>query len=742
MPAKEAWGLDIGQSAIRLVKMHRGRGNVKITDYAVRPIETYPDDPDYEEKVQEILFDVADEYSIGGKPVVVSLSGFSTLFRDFPLPSISASKLDEIVSYEAKQQIPYPLEEVLWDYHQYRADEDSPELNIALVCCRRDIVEKLLLVFEDLNLNIVAVQMGPVALANFLLYDQPPEGVSLVLDCGARSTEFLIINNNSFWQRSISVAGNDITKALMKKFNLPFNDAEDMKKKMGESKQGERVFSVVKPTFRTLAGEIQRSMGYYKSLYRGVTVEHIIAAGRSFRMPSVDQFAANEIGIAVTKIAELGYIELDDGIDEDDFNENIDSLGTAIGLALQGVGESDININLLPPEIQQKHLIKQKLPFAIAATVLIIAMTVISLIYAMERSTRWKGLNEKMESFVSSKGRVDMAKNKLRNAENKFGPAEEKNLALGKVAVNRGDMPEALSTILTKISDINKERRQQVEQSGELEKYVKRCYDEVLDPIDGNQAVKEFFEKVSDEAERKKLEDIIMKACRKRAKRITDRRRRVIIEDIDIKSVDETWYRERLDGNKLGPILTPSELNEELEKLKGNRDSDRKIADKMKKMQEIPVPVCVISVKGFSVNEQVELKDVMILKNKFLELPEVISIDFQRNTDRITNDLPVVKPKYVKEKEKEGYQDSYMSVSNTEDKKEDKIEWEIYKEPILAFNIVMKYLPMDRFNDIKTKRGELADKPIRSLVSEIDVTSGKNTERMEPGRRSYGRRGR
>ncbi|MHC4870464.1 MAG: type IV pilus assembly protein PilM [Planctomycetota bacterium] len=733
MPAKEAWGLDIGQCAIRLVKVHRSRSELTISDYAVEPIDTYPDDPDYEEKVQDKLAEVVDEYRIGKSPVVVSLSGFSTLFRDFPLPTISASKLDEIVSYEAKQQIPYPLEEVLWDYHQYQAEEDSPELNIALVCCRRDIVENLLINLEDVDLNITAIQVGPVGLANFLLYDQPPENVNLVLDCGARATEFLIINNNSFWQRSISVAGNDVSKALMKKFNLPYNDAEDLKKKMGESKQADRVFQVIKPVLRTLSGEIQRSMGYYKSLYRGVNVEGVVAAGGSFKVPGVDQFSANEIGLPVSRLSSLEYIELDDDIDEEDFNSNIEYLGTAIGLAIQGVGEAEIGINLLPPEIQKKHIIRAKLPFAIAATLLIVAATVVSMIFAMERATRWEDLNEKLEKVLSSKGTIGAAERKLKKAVEKFGPAEEKNMALGKVAVNRGDMREALSTILSKITEINNKRGEEVEASDEINVYADKFNQEVLDPLTGDQKVREFLDKISNEEEREKLYERIKKASRIKAKRITDRRRKVFVENIVIDSIEELWYREQLDGDKLGPILTQTEFDEMIEKLRNERDGEDKVNDKMKKITTKSIFLCVVKMSGFSVNESIEIKDVMKLKNIFNKLPEVIDISFERDTQRIVNNLPVIQPKYVDDAA--AVSGSTDSMSKSDDNIKDKIEWTVFEEPIQAFNMTMKYLPSRRLKEVMEMRGELADKSIRSSAAEVKPVEGKKTSPGERGSR-------
>jgi len=515
----------------------------------------------------------------------------------------------------------------------------------------------------------------------------------------------------------------------MKKFNLPYIDAEDLKKKMGESKQADRVFQVIKPVLRTLSGEIQRSMGYYKSLYRGVNVEGVIAAGGTFKIPGVDQFSANEVGLPVSRLSSLEDIELDDDIDEEDFNSNIEYLGTAIGLAIQGVGEAEIGINLLPPEIQKKHKIRAKLPFAIAATLLIVASTVVSMIFAMERATRWEDLNERLEKVLSSKGSIGAADRKLKKAVEKFGPAEEKNMALGKVAVNRGDMREALSTMLTKITEINQGRGKAVKMAKEIDKYTETFYQEVLDPLTGDQKVREFLDKISNEEEREKLFERIKKASRVKAKRIADRRRKVFVENITIDSVEELWYREQLDDDKLGPILTLTEFDEMIERLRSERDGEDKVNDKMKKMTTKSILLCVVKLSGFSVNESIEIKDVMKLKNIFNRLPEVIDITFERDTQKIINNLPVISPKYIDDVSVVA--GSTDSISKSDDTKKDKIEWDVYEEPIQAFNMTMKYLPTRRLKEVMEMRGELAEKSIRSSAVETKSVESKKTSEDE-----------
>ncbi len=712
MAAKEAWGLDIGQCAIRIVKLRRNGNDFTLMDYAVEAIDTFPDDPDYNEKVEEKLGEVIKEYKIGKKPVIVSLSGFSTLFRDFPLPMISANKLDEIVSYEAKQQIPYPLEEVLWDYYQYKADEDSPEMNIALVCCRRDLVDGLLSTLEDLNLNIKGIQVGPIALANFLMYDQSLGNGSLILDCGARATEFLVINNDSFWHRSISVAGNEMSKVLMKKFNLSYSDAEDLKMKMGESKQADRVFDVVKPVMKTLAGEITRSMGYYKSLYRGVNVKNVSASAGLFKIPGMDQFVADEIGLPVSRLASLEYIALDNSIDEDEFSYDLEYLGTAIGLALQGVGEVAIDINLLPEEVKRRHVISEKFPLLVVSVLLIIVATALSFMSAKKQSTRWAGLNGNLDKIVGSNGTTAKAISKLKAVNKKFEPEEKKNIELGSEAANRGDIAEVIPVILKKVNKINQERQQAVRGTDEEKTKAKEFYKDVLANDD---AVKEFLKTIKNKKAIKGLKELIKKSVKIKAKRIVDRRRKVIVEKIEAESVREPWYQLKEKGDEVGPIITSTELNEMLE--------NKSIKSK-KETNVIGVYVCKLKISGFTVNSALEIRDVMGLKNEFQGIPGIIDISFVRDTSRTINKLPVIKHQYVERKD-DGNDtvDSFDATDEDLKNKSSKISWEVYDEPIQAFSMEIKYLPSKTMKRIMSTRDSLSSKKIRSSAASDSLSA-------------------
>ncbi len=53
--------------------------------------------------------------------VAISVPGQRGLPRFVKLPPVESSKIPDLVKFEAKQQIPFPLEDVVWDFQQMPA---------------------------------------------------------------------------------------------------------------------------------------------------------------------------------------------------------------------------------------------------------------------------------------------------------------------------------------------------------------------------------------------------------------------------------------------------------------------------------------------------------------------------------------------------------------------------------------------------------------------------------------------
>src|SRR6185369_3054583 len=110
------WGLDIGNSAVKAVKMVRAGDDVKIVDFDIIDMPEVEDDKQILGRIEQAMRTLTTNHKFGNDEVYIAMAGKMCLYREFQLPPGSEEKLKDLVQYEARQQIPFPLEQVEWGY--------------------------------------------------------------------------------------------------------------------------------------------------------------------------------------------------------------------------------------------------------------------------------------------------------------------------------------------------------------------------------------------------------------------------------------------------------------------------------------------------------------------------------------------------------------------------------------------------------------------------------------------------
>src|SRR5438552_13083589 len=176
------WGIDLGQCALKALRVENNDGQIVATafDYVEHPKILSQPDADPDQLVREALEKFLSRNSLRGDLVAISVPGQSGLARFVKLPPVEEKKITDIVRFEAKQQIPFPLEEVVWDYQKIVSgqvtDGFAMETEIGLFALKRDMVNRYLQHFKDVNIDVHVVQMSPLALCNYVAFDLLAKG--------------------------------------------------------------------------------------------------------------------------------------------------------------------------------------------------------------------------------------------------------------------------------------------------------------------------------------------------------------------------------------------------------------------------------------------------------------------------------------------------------------------------------------------------------------------------------------
>jgi type IV pilus assembly protein PilM len=378
MPSGNAvWGIDIGQTALKALKL-RAAGDGKVEAVAFDVIEhakilSQPD-ADRDELIVSALEKFASRNEWQGDQFVVGVPGQQTFARFCKMPPIDikkdAKKIPDLVKYEASQQIPFDIDDVIWDY-QIFTKEGSPDIEVGIFAIRKDLIRKHLGYFATVGIAPAAVQTIPAALYNFCEFDGQrvgDGGATVIVDVGAQNTDLVIAEESAAWTRNIPLGGNSFTEALVRSFKLSFAKAESLKRTASDSKYARQIFQAMRPIFADLVAEIQRSIGFYSSTHRDVELRRVVAIGNAFRLPGLQRYLENNLTISggVVKLETFKNLVPNATTNAPQFTDNVLSFGAAYGLAVQGLGLGKIRATLLPTELARIAVWQKKRPFFIA----------------------------------------------------------------------------------------------------------------------------------------------------------------------------------------------------------------------------------------------------------------------------------------------------------------------------------------------------------------------------------------
>ncbi|HJQ82165.1 MAG TPA: type IV pilus assembly protein PilM [Lacipirellulaceae bacterium] len=389
------WGIDIGQCALKALRCRPHdkddkRIVVEAFDYIEYPkILTQPE-ANRDELIREALEQFVSRNDVTSDRVAIAVPGQSGLARFIKLPPVERKKIPDIVKYEARQQIPFALEDVVWDYQPLVGSEDEGyalETEVGLFAMKRDQVARALKPLEDAGIGVDIIQLAPLAIYNFICFDRldldgkydpaSPPPSTVIISLGTDTTDLVITNGYRVWQRSIPIGGNHFTKALTKELKLTFAKAEHLKRNAMKAENPKAVFQAMRPVFSDLVAEIQRSIGFFTSNNRTAKLGDMVALGNPMKLPGLQRFLSQNLDQEVKLIDSFNNLVQGTATASPQFKENQLTFGVAYGLCVQALDAGQLRTNLLPEEIVTTRLVKAKKPWAVAAVaLLLVGMTV------------------------------------------------------------------------------------------------------------------------------------------------------------------------------------------------------------------------------------------------------------------------------------------------------------------------------------------------------------------------------
>src|SRR5215471_13580414 len=383
--------LNLGSQTIGLAEFRVAHGGLVLLNYRLHEL---PLDPETGQRRDAhvalgegtaVLREMMHEMHISHRSVNYALPAQSVFARFVKLPPLVQEKLDKIISFEAQQNVPFPLDEVVWDY-QLVGGGLGEEIQVVFVAIKVDLLDQTNAAVEGTGLHTSVVDVAPMALYNAFRYSYSATGdCSLLLDIGARTTNILFIESGRVFLRSIPLGGNAITAAIAREFNESFVAAETRKKRDGFVGLGgayaepadpnvARVSKIARSTMTRLHAELMRSVTHYRAQQQGNRPSRIFLCGGGAGMPYMREFFHEKFQVPIEFFNPLQNVAVSESrlSSTQDVTRSAHLLGELVGLALRSVTVCPVELNLRPAAVVRRHDLEKRRPFFVAAAVCIV----------------------------------------------------------------------------------------------------------------------------------------------------------------------------------------------------------------------------------------------------------------------------------------------------------------------------------------------------------------------------------
>ena len=430
--------VDFGAGSLKLAEFEiNAEGGLLLGNFLIKPLGPEGAQEATREKIiLETLQQAIAEKGFKAKNVNVCAPGFHVFSKFVKLPPVDSAKVGQIIQYEAQQNVPFPLSEVVWDY-QILGTAASGELEVLLVAIKSEIVEGLFRVAEQAKLKLNLCDASPAALSNAFKFNYGElEDCTMLLDIGAKTSNLLFFEKGKIFSRSINLGANAITQDFANESKLKFEDAEKIKIQEGfvslggayeepENPNQAAISKIARQFMTKLHIQVNQTMQFYRGQQGGGAPQRLFLSGGASIMPYTAQFFAEKLNVPVEYFNPFRNVQIGPEVNLEELSRVAHGMGEVVGLGLRNLANCPVEMNLMPDSTLRWQAFNQKKPFLLATVYsLALVMFVIGYLFeslAKNKESETAKLDEQVAPLQTKVDRMQREWNNLQTSQTEAG---------------------------------------------------------------------------------------------------------------------------------------------------------------------------------------------------------------------------------------------------------------------------------------------------------------------------------
>jgi type IV pilus assembly protein PilM len=343
---KEVVGIDIGSSSVKVVQLKDNKGSFQLLNVGIFPLppEAIVDNTLMDSStIAAVIKNVVASLGIKIKDVACSISGNSVIIRKIVLAAMPQEELEDQISWEAEQYIPFDINDVNMDFQILSPDSNDPsKMNVLLVASKKDIINDYVSVFSEAGMQLAVVDVDSFAVQNAfeVNHDYRSEEIIALVNIGASVMNINVIKDGiTLFTRDVQMGGNLYTEEIQKQMGISSEEAETGKLLAHES-HNEPLKNVILKVNESIAQEIRRSLDFYNSTASDDRISGVFISGGCSKIYNLIETISERISLPVEKLnpfAKIKYNEKD--FDPEYLQEIGPFMAVPLGLAIRRVGD-------------------------------------------------------------------------------------------------------------------------------------------------------------------------------------------------------------------------------------------------------------------------------------------------------------------------------------------------------------------------------------------------------------------
>ena len=495
--------IDVGSWSVKVGEFELNDDGIQMVGFGYEQYSGPVNDQNRQEMITEALQKVIEKNDFKAKKASVSVSGQLAFTRFVKLPPIDEDegRVKQIVEFEARQNVPFDMDEVIWDYQLIGG---SDELDVMFVVIKTEILDGINAAMQECGLQTTMFDIATTAGYNAVRANGiGANRCAMFLNIGARVSNLIFSDGQQFFCRNIPIAGQAITQQIAKEFGISQEEAEELKSRHAfvalggayeepESEVAATISKIVRKVMTRLHGEVNRSINIYRSQQKGKKPLKLYLGGGSSIMQFTETFFQEKLRTEVEYLNPFQVIRLSGDIDRQELAEKAHLFSEVIGMALRSYSTCAVEISLQTDEIKTHQMFADKKPYFYACAAVAVLIPMMGFLGAGKMKRAYESEFKVKKPLVEARMKIDKT---IKQKEKQIKVVKDEYSQLAALLEGRGQVGDVLKVLhsqlpegvnITNLSPIEgvdevlkKKEAEAVREKKKMETYIKPAKSEV-----------------------------------------------------------------------------------------------------------------------------------------------------------------------------------------------------------------------------------------------------------------------